>query len=273
MQWPSAKASQSQLNRIAFQKLGIEVVVTIGNNSDSQSVSFLQASLVSLRAFNADFFLENKTYLTGGVAVGMQFGLFRQALKINFVCASRTGFIAMRNAMHKNSIGELFAHDQNLSLPLLGTYDHACFAGSIRLATNTSAPMEIRYRVIFEPRIDLEGESHPVYKIPVLNRNYLFIAKLLSNTDRTMLPRISLVDIVDLATMIAVEGQIPDIAWRKACQVDSRVEAAFLSMANHAAFDDQRLSMAIAMNLARKDLACQKEVRDALAHQVALLSH
>ena len=246
--------------------------MTIGpTTATSQPLPFfLQAPLLSLRAFNAEFLLQNKTFLAGGAAVAMQFGVFRQTRGINLVCASRAGFIAMRNEVSRESLGKILRPNQHLSHSFLGTYDHGCFAGSIRFLSSNSSHINTRYRVIFEPRIDLEGEAHPLYKVPVLMRSHLFIAKLLSNADRALLPRISLVDIVDLAVMIADEGQIPEEAWRMACQVDSRVKAAFLSAAQQAEVDDDRLYMAIGQNLARKDLASLRMVREALAHQIAI---
>lgn len=238
----------------------------------TQPVSFLQAALISLRAFNCDFLLANRTYLTGGAAVAMQFGVFRQTRGINLVCASRAGFVALRNEVSKNSLGSLFCPDQQISHSFLGAYDHAEFSGVIQLQTNYVTFANVRYRVLFEPRIDLEGEVHPAYKVPVLSRNHLFVAKLLSNADRSLLPRVSLIDIVDLAVMIADEGQIPPQAWQIACQVDARVKSAFLSAAQHASVDDHRLAITIGQCLARKDLASLQMVREALAHQIAILS-
>lgn len=201
----------------------------------------------------------------------MQFGVFRQTRGINLVCASRAGFIALRNEVSKDSLGSLFCTDQQLSHSYLGTYDHAGFSGSIQLQSTSLSRVNVRYRVIFEPRIDLEGEVHPAYKVPVLSRSHLFVAKLLSNADRALLPRVSLNDMVDLAVMIADEGQIPPQAWQIACQVDARVRSAFLSAAQHAIVDDHRLAISIGQCLARKDLASLQMVRESLAHQLAIL--
>ena len=74
----------------------------------------------------------------------------------------------------------------------------------------------IKFEIVREARISLNGRDHPHLGIPTLLREDMYCEKLLANADRFNDSAVLSRDILDLTMMISRWGPIPEIAWAKA---------------------------------------------------------
>lgn len=76
--------------------------------------------------------------------------------------------------------------------------------------------VKIKVELVSEGRVQLTGEDHSIFPVPVLSRADLFTQKLLANDDRGLDRAAMSRDIIDLAMMIQGWGAIPEASWSKA---------------------------------------------------------
>jgi hypothetical protein len=76
--------------------------------------------------------------------------------------------------------------------------------------------MHIKFEIIKEARIPLQGTFDERFGLPVLNREDMYAEKLLANADRWNDKSVLSRDLVDLSVMILRWGDIPLSAWERA---------------------------------------------------------
>ena len=74
----------------------------------------------------------------------------------------------------------------------------------------------IKVEIVSEARIEIQGSSHPVFRVPTLSHEDMYAEKLLANADRGLDKATMSRDIIDLAMMIDNWGEIPNPSWEKA---------------------------------------------------------
>lgn len=151
---------------------------------------------VVLNSLNRVFLSECMCYFGGGTRIVLELDEYRESLDIDFLCADKKGYRALRSTISHNSLGDICS-------------------GNIRLLREVRADMygirtffevddkPIKFEIIFEGRIPLEGES--IQDIPVESLNHVscIAEKLLANADRFRDTSTNSRDIVDLAFMTA----------------------------------------------------------------------
>ena len=178
-----------------------------------QDVSFERkhhnAILQVLRSLDGEFLVKSKCYFGGGTAIVLELGEYRESVDIDFLCADQEGYKALRTAI---------AGQPNLN-PILRTgaqleciRDVRADQYGLRTVVH-SQDANIKFEIVRETRIDLQGELDARYGLPVLRRPHMYAEKLMANSDRWYAPEVASRDILDLSVMISRWGPIPEEAW------------------------------------------------------------
>ena len=162
-----------------------------------------------LTALDADFLRRNGCYFGGGTAIALALDEYRESVDINFLCASPDGYRELRNTITNVSLGAIFAR------PVEYARDVRADRYGIRTFL-LSDGVPVKFEIVSEGRIHIEGAIDPVTKVPTLSRTDMYAEKLLANADRYHDKAVASRDIIDLAMMVKCWGQIPGVAWEKA---------------------------------------------------------
>lgn len=152
---------------------------------------------------------EARCYFAGGTAIALQLGEYRESVDIDFLCAEQAGYRLLRAAVFDHGLAALFPTGVDMLREVRADRD------GIRavLAVET---VPVKFEIVREARIALEGNDVPDIPVPCLARTDLFAEKLLANADRygdkSALSR----DVIDLLVMRRHWGEIPAMAWSKA---------------------------------------------------------
>ena len=151
---------------------------------------------VVLNSLNSQFLSECMCYFGGGTRIVLELDEYRESLDIDFLCADKKGYRALRSTIAHNSLGAICSR----SLQLLREV-RADMYGIRTFFVVDDNP--IKFEIISEGRIPLEGES--IQDIPVESLNHVscIAEKLLENADRYRDTSTNSRDIVDLAFMTA----------------------------------------------------------------------
>lgn len=168
------------------------------------------AILTVLRALDGDFLVDAECYFAGGTALVLDLGEYRESVDIDFLCADREGYRALRTAL---------AGRADLT-PILRPGSQLTCIRDVRadqyglrtVVQSQNAP--IKLEIVRETRINLRGACDPRYGLPVLSRVHMYAEKLLANSDRWYAPETASRDILDLSMMMSRWGPIPDEAWQ-----------------------------------------------------------
>jgi Nucleotidyl transferase AbiEii toxin, Type IV TA system len=161
-----------------------------------------------LTYFNADFLAEAQCFFGGGTAIVLALGEYRESLDIDFLCASKTGFRALRNTVTEQSLGEI------LKTPV--SYVRAVRSDLYGIRTFVEVQSrQIKIELVNEARIELSGGVLPLFGVPTLSRTDMYAEKLLANADRGSDPSVFSRDMIDLLMLIDAWGDIPSTAWQK----------------------------------------------------------
>ncbi|WP_323785308.1 nucleotidyl transferase AbiEii/AbiGii toxin family protein [Thalassovita sp.] len=167
------------------------------------------AILNVLRSLDGDFLAKTGCYFGGGTAIVLALDEYRESVDIDFLCATQDGYRTLRNAI---------AGQPNLNNILRPKTQLECVrevrANQYGLRTVVqSQGANIKFEIVREVRIDLQGELDARYGLPILSRPCMYAEKLLANSDRWYAPEVASRDILDLSVMISRWGPIPKEAW------------------------------------------------------------
>jgi len=162
-----------------------------------------------LTALDADFLNRNGCFFGGGTAIVLALGEYRESVDIDFLCASQDGYRELRNTITNVSLGAIFARPVELAREV-----RADRYGIRTFLLSDGVP--VKFEIVSEGRIPIEGLVDPVTGVPTLSRSDMYAEKLLANADRYNDKAVASRDIIDLAMMIGHWGRIPPEAWGKA---------------------------------------------------------
>jgi hypothetical protein len=163
-----------------------------------------------LKALNAQFLSESRCYFGGGTRIVLELDEYRESLDIDFLCADKKGYRALRSTISHNSLG-------------------AICPGNLQLLREVRADMygirtffevddqPVKFEIICEGRIQLAGESIQDIPLESLSHVSCFAEKFLANADRTRDTSTNARDLIDLAFMAA--------SWSKDDLAEGRVQA------------------------------------------------
>lgn len=175
-----------------------------------------------LAGMNAPFLRDAKCYFGGGTAIALQLDEYRESVDMDFLCADQEGYRKLRKSIFDNGLADIFPAGIAILREVRADRD------GIR-AILAADGIPIKFEIVREARIELDGTDAPPIPVPCLTKNDLFAEKLLANADRFMDRSAMSRDIIDLLVMEERWGSIPQEAWEKASAAyGDSVQHAFL---------------------------------------------
>ena len=163
-----------------------------------------------LSSMKQDVLRDNKCYFGGGTAIVLSLDEYRQSLDVDFLCADVDGYRELRNGFFGGrGLDFLFPSE---AIPLR---DVRADANSVRLFLEYKK-QRIKFEIVREARIELEGTPHPDLIVPTLTVRDMFAEKLLANSDRCYDRSVAYRDAIDLGHLVAAHGGLDRDAVAKA---------------------------------------------------------
>lgn len=156
----------------------------------------------ALKRMNASFLARTECYFGGGTLLAMTLGEYRESRDMGFLCSSRIGFRSLRETVTDRSLGAIFRQSVDLARDVRADRD------GIRTFLHIG-DVPIKFEIILEARIDLEGSIDETLGIPTLRRECRIAEKFLANADRGLDESTLSRDLVDLAFIAAHVGRPP----------------------------------------------------------------
>lgn len=156
----------------------------------------------ALKKMDAGFLARTECYFGGGTFLTMTFGEYRESRDIDFLCSTRLGFKSLRETVTDRSLGAIFRQPVELAREVRADRD------GIRTFLNIGG-VPIKFEIILEARIDLEGALHQSLGIPTLRTECAVAEKFLANADRGLDESTLSRDLVDLSFVAAQAGRPP----------------------------------------------------------------
>ncbi len=153
-----------------------------------------------LRSLDSKVLLDAGCYFGGGTQLTLSFGEYRESKYIDFLCSSRGGFRKLREAVTQKTLGPILSK----SLP---------FAREVRADRDGIRTffavdgVHIKFEILLEGRIDIEGSVNRVLGVPVLSTDVAIAEKFLANADRGLDESVQGRDVIDLAFLAAHVGK------------------------------------------------------------------
>lgn len=159
-----------------------------------------------LAGLDRGFLADAKCYFAGGTRIVLELGEYRESKDIDFLCSSQDGYRRLRETVSEQSLGAIVAGNLVLAREVRADlYGIRTFFAS--------GEVKIKFEIVREARIVLDGEAVEGLPVACLGRKHCFAEKFLANADRGLDASTLSRDIVDLAFMIegwprsdAVEG-------------------------------------------------------------------
>lgn len=161
-----------------------------------------------LGAMNAEFLREAKCYFGGGTAIALLLGEYRESVDMDFLCADQEGYRKLRDSVFTKGLDDLFPAKVNTMRDVRSDRD-----GIRTILVVDETP--IKFEIVREARIGLEGREVPEFPVLCLTRSDMFAEKLLANADRYGDKAVMSRDVIDLLIMEDHWGPVPKQAWDK----------------------------------------------------------
>ncbi|ACI54100.1 Domain of unknown function DUF1814 [Rhizobium leguminosarum bv. trifolii WSM2304] len=165
----------------------------------------------ALRLMQGDFFLANKCWFAGGTAIVMHLDEYRLSLDVDFLCADGEGYRILRMAAVESGVGAFFGE------PVTTLREFRTDQYGVRTVL-TLEGQPIRFEIVREARIALEGAFDSRLNVPTLSLPDMFAEKLLANADRCQDRAVAYRDAIDLGMLLTRYVEIPAVAVVKATE-------------------------------------------------------
>jgi hypothetical protein len=146
----------------------------------------------ALRAMDPKFLTEAGCFFGGGTQLAMTLGEYRESRDIDFLCSRRSGMRMLRETVTNRSLGRVLRSDIELAREMRMDRD------GIRTFFVVDG-VRLKFGIVFESRIDLDGDLDRVLGVPALRPPHAVAEKLLANADRGLDESTLARDLVDLA--------------------------------------------------------------------------
>ncbi|WP_420588296.1 nucleotidyl transferase AbiEii/AbiGii toxin family protein [Bacterioplanoides sp.] len=166
----------------------------------------------ALSHFDSSYLEANNILFGGGTRIALELGEYRESTDIDFFCAGRSSYRAVRSQTTNSSLGHVL--NENSGLEFLR--DIRADRDAVRTYVRTpedGTPIKLEF-VHFDICDIVQDEGDTLFNVPVVDRATCFTTKLLANADRFDNP--SRKDIFDLCMMRREWGEIPVEAWENA---------------------------------------------------------
>jgi hypothetical protein len=148
-----------------------------------------------LNRFNAQLLSEAHCFFGGGTQLAMTYGEYRESRDVDFLCSSREGFRLLRQEVTNESLGQI------VSQPVTFAREVRADRDGIRTFLEADG-LRIKFELIHEARIDLEGEIDRRFAVPSLSVESAIGEKFLANADRGRDESTASRDLIDLAFVV-----------------------------------------------------------------------
>jgi hypothetical protein len=138
----------------------------------------------------------------------MLLGEYRLSLDVDFLCSDADGYRRLRGAAVEKGLPAFF------SPPVLPIRDFRADQYGIRTVFGIN-DQQIRFEIVREARIALNGALHPGLNVPVLAVEDMFAEKLLANADRCQDRAVAYRDALDLGMLLGAYGACPETSIAK----------------------------------------------------------
>lgn len=149
-----------------------------------------------LGTLDADFLERTRCWFGDGTRVVLELGEYRESADVDFLCADRDGYRAIRTTVSARSFGEVFRDAPELLRDV-----RADRYGVRSFVAAEGGPLKVE--IVSEGRVALGGERLPGWPVAVLDRPSSVAEKLLANADRGLDRSTRARDLIDLAFMAA----------------------------------------------------------------------
>lgn len=162
----------------------------------------------ALSMMDRAFLTANRCWFGGGTAIIMKLGEYRQSLDIDFLCADDDGYRELRIAAVEAGVRAFFPE------PVTALRDMRVDQYGLRSVVELEGQL-IKFEVVREGRIPLEGHYDQDLGVPALVDRDMFAEKLLANADGCQDRVVAYRDAIDLGMMVDAFGGIPSAAVDK----------------------------------------------------------
>ncbi len=158
--------------------------------------------LAALRNLDAAFLAKTECYFGGGTRIALALNEYRESADVDFLCASRAGYRALRAAVTEQSLGGIAKCGVKLAREVIAD------RYGIRTFLDVNGE-KLKFEIVLEARITLTGGMTPKLPVPVLDSTSCFAEKFLANADRWNDASVLGRDVIDLAFMTTHWGDAP----------------------------------------------------------------
>lgn len=158
--------------------------------------------LAALRALDAEFLARGECFFGGGTRIVLALGEYRESADVDFLCANREGYRALRSTVSDASLGRIAKPGLKLAREVIAD----------RYGIRTFLDMggeKLKLEIILEGRIGLSGGAEKGLPVPALDAASCCAEKFLANADRWGDESVLGRDAIDLAFMAARWGREP----------------------------------------------------------------
>jgi hypothetical protein len=149
-----------------------------------------------LHGLNADLLARARCYFGGGTRLALAFHEYRESRDIDFLCSNPDGYALLRSEVREQSLGKIVRRKVKLAREVRADRDGIRTFFAI-------ADVRIKFEILLEARIQLEGEMDTMLGVPALSMQHQVAEKFLANTDCGLDDSTLARDLVDL-TFLAV---------------------------------------------------------------------
>lgn len=165
----------------------------------------------ALKLLDHGLLRDSGCWFAGGSAIALRCGGYRLSRDVDFLCASRDGYRALRQRVFSHGGRGLFGGEVDIVREVrVDRY-------GIRLAFQFEG-QPLKLELVSEGRIDLAGEDDPMLPVARLRDVDLVAEKLLANADRHQDDAAMGRDVLDLIMLEHALGELPQEAWTKATE-------------------------------------------------------
>ncbi len=161
----------------------------------------------ALESLDSSFLGRAQCYFGGGTRIVLALGEYRESADIDFLCASRDGYRALRATVSDRSLGGIGHVKLKLAREVIAD------RYGIRTVLDSGGG-KLKFEIILEGRIELSGGNVDGLPVPALDAKSCCAEKFLANADRwgdeSALGR----DVVDLAFMAGGAANRCARAWQ-----------------------------------------------------------
>jgi len=158
--------------------------------------------LAALRALDAGFLQRAQCFFGGGTRVALALGEYRESADVDFLCANRHGYRALRATVSGTSLGRIAKPGLKLAREVIAD------RYGIRTFVDVGGE-KLKLEIILEGRIGLSGGTADGLPVPALDAASCCAEKFLANADRWNDESVLGRDVIDLAFMAVRWGREP----------------------------------------------------------------